>query len=228
MHEAAAVRTSARSGVVRRSGGPSDGRQSGTNRNRGSRPSGRPPSGLLPLIVLLAIVTAVSGVVMLLYRSGVESDPASQDPWRSAQPSPTTTPECPIPSTHSRSVIRTVYQVGQQREVHPTVLLAAFEAGWVESHMRNLGCGDRDSLGVFQQRPSQGWGDREQVRDVRYAATRFFQVAEREHRRDPDRTAGQLAQRVQRSAFPERYDEAEPKARELLTEARRLATAGSG
>ena len=40
--------------------------------------------------------------------------------------------------------------------------------------MRNLKHGDRDSLGLFQQRPSQGWGSPEQIRDPRYAANKFF------------------------------------------------------
>lgn len=224
MHEAA-VRTSAESEgstphLVRRSGvrRPA-GRRSGRG---GGRPGGRPPSGLLPLIVLLTIVTAVSGVVMLLYvdNTDVGAGPGSRNPRQATEPSPTP-PECPIPGTHSPRVIETVYRVGRERDVHRTVMLAAFEAGWVESHMRNLDCGDRDSIGVFQQRPSQGWGKPKQLRNIRYAATQFFRKAEREHRHDPSGTAGDLAQRVQRSAFPERYDESEPKARELLAEARR-------
>ncbi|MEU3542380.1 hypothetical protein [Streptomyces paromomycinus] len=99
-------------------------------------------------------------------------------------------------------------------------MLAGFEAGWVESHMNNLPCGDRDSLGVFQQRPSQGWGTPQQIMQVPYAATQFFTRAVRVEQQDPHLSAGQTAQRVQRSAFPDRYDQAEPKARALLDEAR--------
>ncbi|MEJ7651011.1 MAG: hypothetical protein WKF57_18515 [Nakamurella sp.] len=69
---------------------------------------------------------------------------------------------------------RKVYEVGQRRGVSPRVLLAGFETGWVESHMNNLPCGDRDSLGVFQQRPSQGWGTPAQVQNVDFAANTFF------------------------------------------------------
>ncbi|MEW2384020.1 hypothetical protein AB0873_18295 [Micromonospora sp. NPDC047707] len=125
-----------------------------------------------------------------------------------------------IPPNHDPNVIRIVYQVGVSRGVSDRVMLAGFEAGWVESHMNNLPCGDKDSLGVFQQRPSQGWGTREQILNVEYASTQFFSRAQVEDRRCPACTAGQIAQRVQRSAFPDRYDQNEAKARSLLAEAR--------
>ena len=43
-----------------------------------------------------------------------------------------------------------------------------------ESRLRNLDYGDRDSLGLFQQRPSQGWGTEAQVQDPAYAAGKFY------------------------------------------------------
>ena len=81
------------------------------------------------------------------------------------------------PTTYDPYVVQTVYRVGRNLGVSEKVMLAGFEAGWVESRMNNLDCGDRDSLGVFQQRPSQGWGTPEQIMNVRYAATRFFTPA---------------------------------------------------
>lgn len=90
---------------------------------------------------------------------------------------------------------------------------AAFAAAWVESRFRNLNYGDRDSLGVFQQRPSQGWGTPQQVMNVEYAAQKFFETAQRVSQSG---TPGQLAQRVQRSAFPERYDQQIAAADEML------------
>jgi hypothetical protein len=125
-----------------------------------------------------------------------------------------------IPANHDPNVIRIVYQVGLDRNVSQKVLLAAFEAGWVESHMNNLNCGDKDSLGVFQQRPSQGWGTPEQIMDVAYAATQFYIQAQRNEPLHPEYTAGLLAQSVQRSCCPERYDQAEAKARAMIDEAR--------
>lgn len=110
-------------------------------------------------------------------------------------------------------VARTIYNVGLQMGVTPLQMRAAFAAAWVESRFRNLNYGDRDSLGVFQQRPSQGWGTPQQVTNVEYAARKFFETAQRVSQTG---TPGQLAQRVQRSAFPERYDEQIAAADELL------------
>ena len=65
----------------------------------------------------------------------------------------------------------------------PKVRLSAFEAAIVESGVHNLNYGDRDSLGVFQQRPSQGWGTPAQVTNVDYAATQFITRAHPGQRR---------------------------------------------
>ncbi|GGU28799.1 hypothetical protein [Actinomadura livida] len=128
---------------------------------------------------------------------------------------------CHVPPTHDPEVIKTVYRTGLRLKVSAKVMLAGFEAGWVESHMNNLHCGDRDSLGVFQQRPSQGWGTPEQIMNVSYAAEQFFVRAIRVEQRFPTLTPGLTAQEVQRSAFPSRYDQQEAKARALLEEAAR-------
>lgn len=87
--------------------------------------------------------------------------------------------------------------------------------GIVESGLRNLAGGDRDSVGVFQQRPSQGWGTVEQCMNVTYAAGAFFA-------RFPGNWASQdpgaVAQSVQRSAFPGKYDGAIPDATALVNQ----------
>ena len=83
-----------------------------------------------------------------------------------------------------------------------------------ESKLVNLSGGDRDSLGLFQQRPSQGWGTQAQVQDPVYAAGRFFDHLVQ----TPGWDAGRLtdvAQAVQRSGFPEAYQQWEPMATEL-------------
>ncbi|MGW0364014.1 LGFP repeat-containing protein [Streptomyces sp. NPDC002990] len=126
---------------------------------------------------------------------------------------------CHVPPERDIAVTRKVYEVGQRRAVSDKVMLAGFETGWVESRMNNLDCGDRDSLGVFQQRPSQGWGTPEQVLDVDYAADKFFEVAQQMEPDMEGSTPGQLAQAVQRSAYPERYDQAENIARAQRDEA---------
>ncbi|MFH8793589.1 hypothetical protein [Streptomyces sp. NPDC017941] len=126
---------------------------------------------------------------------------------------------CSVPAEHDPEVTRAVYRACVDLDVSSKVRLAAFEAGWVESHMNNLACGDQDSVGVFQQRPSQGWGTVEQCGDVPHATASFLRRAVDEDRRNPGWTAGRLAQAVQRSSHPERYDQAEAKARSLIEEA---------
>ncbi|MFM9373397.1 C40 family peptidase [Streptomyces sp. Da 82-17] len=78
-----------------------------------------------------------------------------------------------------------------------------------ESGLRNLAHGDRDSLGLFQQRPSQGWGSADQVRDPVYASRKFYerllQVPGWE-----SMTVTQAAQAVQQSGFPDAYAKWEP------------------
>src|SRR6478735_11303844 len=50
----------------------------------------------------------------------------------------------------------------------------ALATAYQESKLYNVESGDRDSLGLFQQRPSQGWGSREQVLDPYHATNAFY------------------------------------------------------
>jgi hypothetical protein len=111
-------------------------------------------------------------------------------------------------------VARAICTVLDRFHASPRVRLAAFEAAIVESGVHNLNYGDRDSLGPFQQRPSQGWGTPAQILNPVYAATQFVSRAVAADR--GGLSAGQLAQSVQRSAFPERYDQRASQAASLL------------
>jgi hypothetical protein len=97
------------------------------------------------------------------------------------------------------------------------VSLSAFEAAIVESGVHNLPYGDRDSLGVFQQRPSQGWGTVAEIMNPSYAARQYISRAIAAER--SGESAGQLAQSVQRSAFPDRYDQVALQAAALMDKA---------
>lgn len=114
------------------------------------------------------------------------------------------------------AVMDTVWLVGHHRQVPPKVMLAAFETVLVESNGRNLDHGDRDSVGAFQQRPSAGWGTPQQCMNVKYAANQFFDRAVKRDQENPQFSAGQLAQKVQQSAYPDRYDKREGDARAEL------------
>ncbi|KAB5590301.1 hypothetical protein CTheo_6263 [Ceratobasidium theobromae] len=124
-----------------------------------------------------------------------------------------------IPSTADPAVRDQVYRVTQSRGVTAKVLLATFETAWIESHVNDLPCGDQDSIGVFQQRPSQGWGTYDQIMDVEYSTGKFLDQAIINDVNNPGYTAGQLAQSVQRSEYPDRYQEAESIAQDLINQA---------
>ncbi len=81
-----------------------------------------------------------------------------------------------------------------------------------ESGLRNLNYGDRDSLGLFQQRTSQGWGTEEQIMDVRYSAAKFYEGLAKVKGWEELRVTD-AAQAVQRSGFPEAYADHEAEAR---------------
>ncbi|NEK86547.1 hypothetical protein GCU60_12400 [Blastococcus saxobsidens] len=98
----------------------------------------------------------------------------------------------------------TIAEVGWNRGLPDRAVVIALATAMQESTMRNLDYGDRDSLGLFQQRPSQGWGTPEQVQDPVYAAGQFYDRLVQV----PDWETGELtlvADAVQRSAFPLAY-----------------------
>jgi hypothetical protein len=81
-----------------------------------------------------------------------------------------------------------------------------------ESKLRNIQYGDRDSLGLFQQRPSQGWGTRTQILDPVHAANAFYDALVKVKGYE-GMAITEVAQKVQRSAFPTAYADHEPEAR---------------
>jgi hypothetical protein len=118
-------------------------------------------------------------------------------------------------------VAQRAYRQAVQLGASDKVMLALFEAGLVESNFENLSYGDRDSVGFLQQRPSAGWGTVAQCMDVAYATTSF--VTRAQQIEDRYSTAGRLAQGVQISAFPDRYDAREADALALIARVAGLA-----
>ncbi|SDS86537.1 peptidoglycan-binding domain-containing protein [Microlunatus soli] len=122
-------------------------------------------------------------------------------------------------------VLQRLDGVADARKINGTLRLALFETAWVESRANNLPWGDRDSLGVFQQRPSMGWGSAAQVQDPVYAANKFLDGtsdhagAIKVQQRHPSYPSGTIAQKVQGSAFPTRYQEAAGTAKALVARA---------
>ncbi|MDG4817000.1 MULTISPECIES: M23 family metallopeptidase [unclassified Micromonospora] len=116
-------------------------------------------------------------------------------------------------------------QVGNAATIVTTGARLALPArGWVvavatamqESTLRNLSGGDRDSVGLFQQRPSQGWGTPAQLQDPVYASDKFYRklVAVGGWQAMP---LTEAAQAVQVSAYPDAYAKWEGPATRLVT-----------
>ncbi|WP_282795647.1 heavy metal transporter [Streptomyces sp. CC224B] len=105
----------------------------------------------------------------------------------------------------------TVAAVGTRRGMPERAVAIALATALQESGLRNIRHGDRDSLGLFQQRPSQGWGTARQIMDPVYASVRFYDRLGKVpgYSRLPLTVA---AQRVQRSGFPQAYAKHEPDA----------------
>ncbi|WP_241992259.1 LysM peptidoglycan-binding domain-containing protein [Cryobacterium lyxosi] len=131
-------------------------------------------------------------------------------------------------SEEMRQNAQTIVAVGRGAGVSDAGLVVALAAAAQESGLRNVDYGDRDSLGLFQQRPSAGWGTPEQVMDPVRASLAFFGGASNPN---PDVTRGlldiagwesmtvtQAAQAVQISAYPDYYAKWETSAQAWLSQ----------
>jgi hypothetical protein len=104
----------------------------------------------------------------------------------------------------------------------PRAWVIALATAMQESTLRNIPYGDRDSEGLFQQRPSQGWGTQAQVTDPVYATTQFIQRLLAVPGWDA-MALTDAAQIVQRSAFPDAYRKWEVLATQLVTQLGQVA-----
>jgi hypothetical protein len=106
--------------------------------------------------------------------------------------------------------------IAVQRGLPARAASIALATAYQESDLSNLRGGDRDSLGLFQQRPSQGWGTPEEILDPEYATNAFYDALVKIDGYE-DMEITEAAQRVQRSAFPDAYADHEPDARTLAS-----------
>ncbi|GAB4097664.1 hypothetical protein GCM10028787_31390 [Brachybacterium horti] len=119
-----------------------------------------------------------------------------------------------------------IMQAGEEAGLGERAQLIGIMTAMQESQLINLPGGDRDSVGLFQQRPSQGWGTVAQLSDTSYAARAFFNgvdAANGSHVPGLADIAGwesmtltQAAQAVQGSGYPEAYAKHEADARVMM------------
>lgn len=139
-----------------------------------------------------------------------------------AAPSAPLAPQTAILNAPQSENASMIIRIGRELGVSDRGIAIALATSMVESWLRNLDWGDRDSLGLFQQRPSTGWGTAEQISD-RDRSIRVFYGGQS----DPNGTTTRglldipgwegmafqdAAQAVQISAYPERYAQWEAQA----------------
>jgi len=182
-----------------------------------------PPAEPLTLDELALMVpdAAQTEVVAAMVRARMAAAAASR-------PSATAAPAvCAAPSpsrkwdSTQRNNATTIVQVGLALGISKRGLVVALATAMQESRLYNLGHlganNDHDSLGLFQQRPSMGWGSKAQVTDPVYSATAFYLALQRV----PGWKSMKVtvaAQRVQRSAYPNAYAKWETDATSLTQE----------
>ncbi|WP_405516951.1 heavy metal transporter [Streptomyces canus] len=160
---------------------------------------------LLRFGAALVVLCAVAGYLVVQYVTGGTDGPRCRVVSGSAGgPSYEFTPEQAVNAA-------TITAVGTGRGLPERAVAIALATALQESGLRNIQHGDRDSLGLFQQRPSQGWGTPQEILDPTYAAGEFYKhlVKVRGYQDLPLTVA---AQRVQRSGYPEAYAKHEPDA----------------
>ncbi len=109
-------------------------------------------------------------------------------------------------STEQAENATTIVAVAVRRGLPARAASIALATAYQESKLSNLDHGDRDSLGLFQQRPSQGWGTAEQLQNPYYAVNAFYDALVKIHGYR-DMRITEAAQKVQRSGFPEAYED---------------------
>ena len=117
-------------------------------------------------------------------------------------------------STEQAANAATISAIATTRQLPARAVTIALAAALQESKLVNIEYGDRDSVGLFQQRPSQGWGSQGQILDPRYSAGKFFDALVKV----PGWETMQLAtaaQAVQKSGHPGAYQRWEDQAATL-------------
>jgi hypothetical protein len=139
-----------------------------TGRYRAEVPSKAARRGLGPAALLMVIVLAAGAVYLAIKHGTGVLNPAGCQAG-SGQSAISLDPE-------QAAIAATIAGVAHHQAMPRRAVVVAYAAAMQESKLQNLRFGDRDSVGVFQQRPSQGWGPARKLLDPVYASTKFFQA----------------------------------------------------
>jgi len=124
--------------------------------------------GLRPAALLLIIVLA-AGAVYLAFQHGTSVLNPTGCQAGAGQSAISLDPE-------QAAIAATIAGVAHHQAMPRRAVVVAYAAAMQESKLQNLSYGDLDSVGVFQQRPSEGWGPARKLLNPVYASTKFFQA----------------------------------------------------
>ncbi|WP_426241551.1 hypothetical protein [Nocardioides sp. LHG3406-4] len=157
----------------------------------------------------LAAVVVFTAIGFLIDR-GVELIPSSESCTATVQGRSV---ELSVEQAENAALISAI---AVQRGMPARAATIALATAYQESDLRNIEHGDRDSVGLFQQRPSQGWGTGAQILNPYYSINAFYDGLMDIDGYDSMRVT-EAAQAVQRSGFPEAYADHEGDARVLAS-----------
>ena len=170
----------------------------------------RSETGWTRLLVVVLVVALVGGAVGLLFRLGAGPFPDPEGCRAEVGGV-----EAGLTATQAENA-SLIAAIAVRRGLPARAVSIALATAFQESKLENIDYGDRDSVGLFQQRPSQGWGAAEQLMDPVYATNAFYdalvEVDGYQHMRITE-----AAQTVQRSGYPEAYEEHAEGARALAS-----------
>ncbi len=164
------------------------------------------------IITLLAVLAMVSGLLWgaAVIWANVTKQPLPMDDQCRAEANGGTV-TLTLEQARSATIITSV---ALRRGLPARAVTIALATAYQESGIRNLDYGHADSVGLFQQRPSKGWGSVKQIMDPYYSSAKFYDALVRvKNWRTGD--VNDVAQAVQRSAHPEAYRKHVSKARVL-------------
>lgn len=179
---------------------------------------------VLTAVVVVVVILCCGGSAAAFFLGGLAPDPSPSTGTRPGCGGTTVDPGGDLPTIdqlsddqiHNAAII---ISVGQRMGVPPRGWVIAIATALQESSLTNLpnlgAANDHDSLGLFQQRPSQGWGTPQQIMDPEYAARKFYQklLTVSGWQTLPLTVA---AQAVQNSAYEGAYAKHEPLATEIV------------
>jgi hypothetical protein len=149
-----------------------------------------------------------------------QTSPAEPQAASVLQPVGTSGPQNSMPiSADQQANATTIVQQALAKKMGIRSAVIAVATSMQESQLQNIASGDRDSLGLFQQRPSMGWGTPQQILDPQFSADTFLTALQQYQASNPGWATQPLwtsAQGVQKSGVPTAYAQWESQAAQLV------------